>query len=786
VGRPVCLGTRPRLLAGREKLLAKLDVKLTDAGGPGLRTVALWGVAGAGKTSAAMEYAHRHMAEVGLAWQFVALDPAVLTAGFGELAARLGARDAVETRNPVAAVHEALASFRTGWLLIFDDVPDQASVQAFLPSAGDGRVLITSQDRHWPRGQALEVPVLGATVAADLLVNRTGDQTRQAAGELAEELGGLPLALALATAYLRATGDSLAGYLTSFRQRQSAVLGRGEPADYGGTVATTWALAFGQLEKSAPVAAGLLRLLAFCAPEAVPLRLLLRPRPELTEGLPRQVAAALRPLLEDPRAAKGAIAALRRYSLISPAARGAVSVHRLVQAATADQMPAELAQAWRRAAAAVIETAIPADPRQPDTWPVFAALLAHAQVALTADSGGMGRIASYLGHSGNHAAARELYRGVVEARVRLLGPEHPHALAARANLAYWAGEAGNAAGARDQLAALLPVIERVSGPAHPGTLTARANLAYWAGEAGNAAGARDQYAALLRIRKQVSGPEHPRTLAARDSLARWTGEAGDAAAARGQYAALVPVMEQVLGPEHPDTLTARGNLASFTGEAGDAVGARDRYAAVVPAMERVLGPEHPDTLTAHGNLARWTGEAGDAAGARDRYAAVATEMERVLGPEHPDTLTAHGNLASFTGEAGDAAGAQDRYAAVVPAMERVLGPEHPDTLTARGNLAQWTGQAGDAAGARDQYAALVPIRKQVSGPEHPDTLAARGNLARWTGEAGDPAEARHQYAALLPIYERASGPDHPETQAVQNNLVYWTREAGGGPEAGVG
>ena len=69
----------------------------------------------------------------------------------------------------------------------------------------------------------------------------------------------------------------------------------------------------------------------------------------------------LAPLLEDPLAAGDAIAALRRYSLVTPAADGSVSVHRLVQAVTADQMPAELAGQWQQAAAALIEAAIPAD-----------------------------------------------------------------------------------------------------------------------------------------------------------------------------------------------------------------------------------------------------------------------------------------------------------------------------------------------------------------------------------------------------------------------------------------
>ena len=60
---------------------------------------------------------------------------------------------------------------------------------AFVPPAGPGRVLITTQNQHWPPGQALDVPVLDAEVAADFLVNRTGDPDRAAARELADRAG---------------------------------------------------------------------------------------------------------------------------------------------------------------------------------------------------------------------------------------------------------------------------------------------------------------------------------------------------------------------------------------------------------------------------------------------------------------------------------------------------------------------------------------------------------------------------------------------------------------------
>ena len=490
------LAPRPTFLAGREELLAELDARLAGGDGADPRVVVLSGLGGAGKTSVAVEYVHRHLAEVAVAWQFIAEDPAVLKAGFSELAAQLGARGPLDTRDPVTSVHGALAAYPRGWLLVFDNA-DPGSVTAFLPPAGRGRVLITSRDPFWPPSQVLEVPVLDPDVAAVFLGNRTGDPAVQAARELAVELGGLPLALEQAAAYMQATGGTLAGYLASFRRRRPDMLARGEPTGYGKTVATTWSLAFGRLESSAPGAAGLLRLLAFCAPEAAPLHLLLQPRPGLADQVGEEVAPILAPLLEDDLAASDAIAALRGYSLITQAGGGSVSVHRLVQAVTADQMPQVLAHEWHQAAAALIEAAIPGDTELPETWQVCAVLLPHAQAALADDSDGMARIANYLGSSGSYAAARDLQQKVLDARQSILGPDHPDTLNTRADLARWTGRAGARAAARDQFTALLPDRERVLGPDHPDTLNARHELAYWTGQAGDPAAARDQFTALL-------------------------------------------------------------------------------------------------------------------------------------------------------------------------------------------------------------------------------------------------------------------------------------------------
>jgi hypothetical protein len=316
--------------------------------------------------------AYRHLAGLGAVWQLAAEESTALAAGFSDLAAQLGAQDA---GDPVAQVHAVLAVRPGNWLLIFDDAPGPAALQGVLPPAGRGQVLITSQNPHWPGRQAVHVPVLDEDVAAAFLLTRTGSADRDAARQLAAELGGLPLALEQAAAFMLAAGRTMSDYLAVFRQRRADLLARGQIAGYGKQVTTTWRLAFDQLQQTATNAVALLRLLACCAPEQIPLRLLLNPSPGLSDSVPAELA----PLLEDSLAVDDAVVSLREFSLVSRPQEGLVSIHRLVQAVTLTQLSEDQVAAWGQAAQVLIEAAVPADARQPGTWPVYARLLPHAQ-----------------------------------------------------------------------------------------------------------------------------------------------------------------------------------------------------------------------------------------------------------------------------------------------------------------------------------------------------------------------------------------------------------------------
>ncbi|WP_069164730.1 tetratricopeptide repeat protein [Nocardia altamirensis] len=119
----------------------------------------------------------------------------------------------------------------------------------------------------------------------------------------------------------------------------------------------------------------------------------------------------------------------------------------------------------------------------------------------------------------------------------------------------------NAADNRARWASWLHLFTDSLGPDHPHTLTARHNLAYWRGESGDTAGAVAAFERLLTDSLRALDVDHPHVLKSRSNLILWRGQNGDVAGAVLALEQLVADCVRVLGPAHPDTLVNRDNLA---------------------------------------------------------------------------------------------------------------------------------------------------------------------------------------------------------------------------------
>jgi hypothetical protein len=280
---------------GRDLLLAEVNNMLT-APEVASRRVVLTGLGGVGKTQLAVEYAYQYQADYDLVWWIRGEQPASLLGNYAALGAQppLTAELRLSQDTSQEAVVTAVRTWlehHHRWLLVLDNVEKPQSASELLPRNAAGHVLLTSRaETGWERlADHLPVEVLAPTDAANFLLARTRKSylsDKAAATTLAITLGGLPLALEQAAAFVDEAGTvTLTGYVELFATRALELLRRGQPLGYQHTVTTTWSLALQTLWETSPAAVGLLTLAAFLAPDDLPQPLLAVHHKKLPEPL---------------------------------------------------------------------------------------------------------------------------------------------------------------------------------------------------------------------------------------------------------------------------------------------------------------------------------------------------------------------------------------------------------------------------------------------------------------------------------------------------------------------
>ena len=485
---------------GRDAELAAIHAALWTGGAAALTgspaATALSGLGGIGKSVLAREYAWRERARYRRVWWLRAEERATLLGDLIELGARfIPGLDEVPDREAAArATLDFIAQTPADkpWLLVYDNVESPAALEKLTPREG-AHVLVTSRWQDW-HGRARELPleVFSEEVALEFLMAEARGsaerpaETRAAAAQLAEDLGRLPLALAIARAHAWSMGWTFAQYRTRLAQTQILEKEQTKGVDYRRSIASTFTMAIEHAKAAKPKAEHLLAIAAFLAPDRIPLDI-------VTEDVMSEIE-------------KGeAVAALAEVSLVTRETLDdgspAISLHRLVQEVTRHRLgdgAAEVAALATR----LVADAYPGNTNPSDVrfWPACRRLESHAAAVLgfapeTGDAAKntsllLNQFGLHLEALADYAQAEPLYRRSLDVDEQNRGPNHDAVATCLDNLLNIA-EAGLRLNRTNRLAeagimmrrmhrirrALAHACKKYIGPSHPNVAMSLNNLA---------------------------------------------------------------------------------------------------------------------------------------------------------------------------------------------------------------------------------------------------------------------------------------------------------------------
>lgn len=654
---------RNPLFTGRSEILEALHARLhTDQVVALTQSYALHGLGGIGKTQIALEYAYRYALEYSAIFWIEAETGERITESLLRIAEILPLPERQEADQPriLAAVQRWLTT-HSQWLLIWDNLEDPDLLQRWLPPARQGMILITT------RGPALGTLALGIELLPMeqeegmlFLLHRakvlepvaTREQMRQfavrsptdfaAAEALVTALGGLPLALDQAGAYIEETGCGLVDYVLRYEQHRAHLLSR--RGTLGGhhpnSVATTFKLSMQRVEREQRAAADLLRVCAFLQAEAIPEELFVAGAAHLGPGLEALAA--------DPAQLDQAIAVLRRLSMVQRQAEThTLSMHRLVQAVLLDAMTEEKREQWTGQVTAALDAGFPEvlPATEHAAWKQCERLLPHALLCLHQEAAEESPVlaslayktAQYLRVRGRYGEAELLFQRALHIRERILGSDHPEVARTLNYLALLFWTQGKYAEAEPLYRRALHIREQVLGSHHSDVARTINNLALLFWTQGKYEQAEPLYQRALRIYERTLGPDHPEVARILDNLAVLYAEQGKHAEAEAFYQRALRISERSLGPEHPQVAMPLNGLANLSREQGKYAEAEQLYRRALSIREQHLG-QHPETAETLHDLALFYQKQGNLCQAISLAEHALSIRSQSLGDAHPETV----------------------------------------------------------------------------------------------------------------------------------------------------
>ena len=612
-------GSRPRVATGfvkREGQDKLFDAVFTRAEP---RTV-LTGMRGSGKTQLAAAVAARCEEEWPLVAWINAATRKELVADLYELALRFGI-DAPKDVPPETIIRRSLDQLRSAdaadCLFVFDNVENLDDLKGITPEGSGIRVIITTT-RHldWDSlgWHPITVGVFERDQSITILCERSGDTHREAADQIAEALGDLPVAITQAAATAKWGGYTLSDYLNRLSNHPlESSISRLEGDDYPDATGIALFMAYEQaLEQfrtkhpqQERIVTSLLDILSLLAASGVPTHWLLA-------------------LEDDSDAVRDSLSFLKRSSILQESTDGDKTIiHRLQ------------GQVYR-------ETYLSNQEK-------FNEARAHATTLLNEID---------IDRLENFERQRQETRNLVEQIGATTSQSHSHPLFSDPNFVFIIAMTLRHAtdlGMSQLALTLADSVNQAScilGPDHAGTLASRNNLAYAYYDAGRLNEAIPLYEQTLEDHTRILGPHHPRTLTTRNNLACAYFQANQFDGAISLYKQNLKDCTHVLGLYHPDTLASRHILASVCQAAGKLDQAVTLYKQNLKDFEGLRDINYTDIIASRNNLATIYGNASKLEEAIVLFEENLTDSEGLLGPDHPDTLISRNNLAGAYRAAG--------------------------------------------------------------------------------------------------------------------------------------
>jgi tetratricopeptide (TPR) repeat protein len=776
---------RNRLFTDRDTVLERISAAFTSAQHHTTPILALNGLAGMGKTQIAQAYSSRPTQTYESILWLNASSRALLSKEVSRYATHLSLSEDDNNRHEQRLFNafKRWLQERSSWLLVLDYLEDMTLIDLLIPDHSNGHVLLTTR-KQAAGGRAIPITIGSMNIdhaalfllrratllSAEASLDQAPEDMKNKAQAIAQVLGGFPLALDQAGAYIEETGCDLDTYLELYNKQRLWLLGQKKRSvdSHHESVMSTFDLVFQEFARQPDASQDLLHLLAFLHPDAITEKL-------LSNGAP-VLQGALRKLVADPRRRNQAFAALLNFSLLyrGNPDRSILHMHRIVQDVLINKLPMGQRRRWASLAVRLVNHVFP-DVRF-DTWDECQRHLPHAQhcamlidiYKLTMKEGALllGRLGSYRLKQAAYTEAEAYLKQAHRLYKHHLQTDRLDAARTMNSLALLYAEL-----ARYQQAQVLHLqaLELQEEAEHSQTTESLHNLAIVYADQGLYQQAERLILRVLALEEHSKDSDHLNVAKALNNLGSVYFDQKRYAEAETAFQNALAIYERTLTANDPDQIYPLAGLGAIAEQQGNLEQAERLYQRTLAISRHAWKEQHPETAHSLNKLADIAESRGDYQQAETGYQQALAIAEEAFESKHPDVALFLNNLAFLAEKQKQYQQAEQYYQRALSIYEQMPElSEHPHMALILNNLARLYRNTQKGERAEPLLRRALAIQRQFLDPTDPDLTLSLNNLADvLIDQQRDTEAAPLLQRALAILLLRTSGPEHPDVEQVR-------------------
>lgn len=692
--------------------------------------------------------------------------------------------------------------------IVFDNAENMKQIENYLPNtkllpALNVDFLITSRYQIWekPFYMKIEMPDFGAEEIQKYIENyfpnieskENRDQLPQEIDKLSTLLGGLPLAVSQAIAYIQQTGISFSQFcefVHEANQKPTVMPGETEK-EYKNLnfASSTLTLALANLRSRNHHVEPILDILAYLSPESISESLLQEGwnqfgsksgSEEFTEAL-NLLSLYSFITFDSTKPMQDKFKDSDRISIEANESARAIKIHRLTQQVI--RLNHQKSGIYQNRCQKIFDWVLlrlkfketdAEDMKRAGFYIPHAMhlekLVSHISNEKMADL--FDRIGLQMNlTAGNYDVVREYYEKSLEIKEEIYGRDHLQTAMTLNNLGNLMGTLRNFEKMKAYLTRALDIHERHFGKQHPEVAITLGNLGRAWGCLGDYHKEKKLLSKSLKIYEKHYGKYHRFTGKALAMLGFALEATEDYVKKQDYLIQSLNILEQYYGKNHPQIGCILYELGTVWGSVGNYEKQKEILSRVLEIYLTYYGKDPIQTGMALEKLGNSWGALGDYEKQKDFLSQGLEIFEKYYGKDHPETGKIVKYLAVAWKSLGNYQEAADLLTRALIADEKNYGDTHFQTATTLHNLGCALGTLGNYEKQRDFLTRALPIFETYYGKEHVQTGLVLSNLSNAWGTLGNMEKQKELLTLTLMIYEKNYGEEHLRTALTRVKLA---------------